>query len=302
MGSGPASLACAGRLAAAGHDAVIYEKAAIPGGLDVSGIAPYKLDAKSALRDVDFVRALGVTIHCGVEVGREVTPAELLARHDAVFLGIGLGADTALGVPGEVGAGVVGATAFVRALKLEPGFVLGPVRRAAVIGGGNTALDIVRELRGLGVPEVTLVYRRAEGSLRGYRHEWAAAKAEGVRLIEYAAVTTVVRAADRPVALRLVRTEDGRPTAAALPELPVDLVVVAIGQGREAALARSFPRVTVDARGLIVVDPATGATANPRIFAGGDAVNGGKEVVNAVDEGQRAARAIDARLAALAKS
>jgi glutamate synthase (NADPH/NADH) small chain len=292
VGAGPASLACGGTLALLGHRAVLYEKAPLPGGLNTSGVAPYKMDAGSALAEVAFVMDLGVEIVSGVEIGRDLTGADLLARHDAVFLGPGLGGDTPLGVPGEAGPGVVGAVAWIADLKMRPRFSVDGIRRAAVIGGGNTALDACRELAQLGVPEVRLVYRRTEHDMKGYRHEWLDARKEGVVLVPEAVVTEIVRENDHPAALRLVRAREGRPTGEALPPLPVDLVVVAIGQTGLRRLVAEFPGVEMDRADAIVADPETGRTGNPRVWTGGDARNGGKEVVNAVAEGQRAARAI----------
>lgn len=297
VGAGPASLACAGKLVLAGHEAVVYEKEALPGGLNVTGIAPYKLDAESALDEIDFLRALGVEIRCGVEVGKHVAPAELLARHDAVFLGVGLGLDSRLSIPGADGRGVFGAVEWIARMKLDPGLSLAGVERAAVIGGGNTALDVVRELAQLGVKEVRLVYRRSEKELSGYAHEWSAAKKEGVVLVPDAVAQAIVLEDGRVRSLELVRAQGGRPTQEPLSALPADVVVFAIGQARLGDLARSFPLVRIAKDGRIEADEH-GRTANPRIFAGGDARNGGMEVVNAVAEGQAAARAIDVELRA----
>jgi glutamate synthase (NADPH/NADH) small chain len=322
VGAGPASVACAGRLALRGHTPVIYEKAAIPGGLNATGIAPYKLQAADALAEIADIEALGVEIRTGVEVGADVSAEQLLVEHDAVFLGPGLGADARLDVPGEDGPGVVGAVEWIRRLKTDPTLSLDGVSCAFVIGGGNTAVDVARELVGLGVDSVTLVYRRDRSRLRTYDHELAQGRQEGVVLALEAAVAEILRGAageeeiedgaddedavlllERDdaageigdvVGLRMVATEDGEPTGDEIGIYPADLVVMAIGQASSAALAALFPDVECDADGCIVIDPETGVTGNPRVFAGGDAVNGGKEVVNAVHDGQVAADAMDA--------
>ena len=283
VGAGPASLAAAGYLALEGCEVTIYEKGALAGGLNSTGVAPYKMHVEGSLREVGFLRDLGVVIRERVEVGRDVAPEKLLEEYDAVFLGVGLGADSALGIPGEAGPGVFGATDWIGRMKLEAGFGLDGTRRALVIGGGNTAIDAARELARLGVPDVALVYRRTAADMPGYRHELEHARHEGVRLIERAVPEAVVRGAGgRLEALRLA---DGR-------QLPADLVVVAIGQARLGEVARKFSKVQVDEKGRIVADPATGRTGNPKIYAGGDAVSGGQEVVNAAQEGKRAARSI----------
>jgi glutamate synthase (NADPH/NADH) small chain len=203
-----------------------------------------------------------------------------------------------LGVPGEEGPGVAGAVEWIERMKTAgPAKVkLDGIRRAAVVGGGNTAVDAVRELRGLGVAEVTCIVRRAESEMKAYDHEVEAARKEGATVVDRAAVREIVRRSGRIVALEIVETEGGRPTDREKATLETDLVLLAIGQSKLAALARSFPGVQCDERGRVIADPATMRTGNPRVFAGGDAVNGGKEVVNAVHDGQLAARSIDAAL------
>ena len=288
IGAGPASLACAAYLALEGHEAVVFERGALPGGLNTTGVAPYKLHTEDSLREVDYVRSLGVEIRTGVEVGRDVSPESLASDWDAVFLGLGLGDDTRTGVAGEDGPGVVGATAFIARLKNEPGFGVDGVRRALVVGGGNTAIDVARELAKLGVPDVAMVYRRTAADMSGYAHEMAAARQEGVRLVERAQPAAVVRGADGGLTGLRVATPEGER------ELPADLVVLAIGQSKLRSLASSFPGVELDKRGCVVVDPRTKRTGHAKVYAGGDCVNGGKEVVNAVADGRDAARAMTA--------
>ena len=295
VGGGPASLACAGTLALEGVEAVIYERARLGGGLNTLGIAPYKLRAADALKEVAFVESLGVRIATGVEVGEDLPVDRLFKEFDAIFLGIGLGGDTRLRVPGEEGPGVVGATALIERVKHDPAFRLAPSSRAVVVGGGNTAIDAARELARLGV-SVTLVYRRGREGMRGYDHELRQALHEGVHLRPNRAPVAVERRDGCVTALRVAETHDGRPLEGTEDEIATDLVVVAIGQARLAGLVSRFPGVDFDGRSRIVVDPATGRTGNPRVYAGGDCVNGGKEVVNAVAEGRDAARAILAAL------
>ena len=290
VGAGPASLACAAELALAGHRAVIYETKSVPGGLNTTGIAPYKLQADEALTEVEWVRQLGVEIE-EKRITSENAP-ELLKGHDAVFLGLGLGNDTHLGLPGEAGPGVYGATAWIEALKLRPAPVGGKLGRVAVIGGGNTALDCARECAQLGAEEVVLLYRRGVDEMNGYLHELEAAQLEGVRVLEHSVVVGILRDdANALKGVRVARAHAGKPIAGTETELAFDLVLMAIGQGtRTRALASAFPGVALDDRDRIVADPKTGVTGNPKVFAGGDCVNGGKEVVNAVAEGRNAAR------------
>ncbi len=293
VGAGPASLACAGTLARFGHTAVIYERDDLPGGLNTTGIAPYKLQADDALEEIRFIKSLGVEFQTGVELGKDVSVDELLERHDALFLGPGLGPDSCLGVPGEEGPGVYGAIEWIRRLKLTPTFSVEGIDRAFVVGGGNTAVDVARELAGLGVGRVTLLYRRPAEKMKAYAHELAQARQEGVVVVTETAVAEVFRDAGTLAGIRLVESENGRPTDRDFGIEKADLMVVAIGQTKLRELVEMFPSVECDESGCIAIDPDTGATGNPRIFAGGDAVNGGKEVVNAVHDGQVAARSMD---------
>ncbi|MGH9336165.1 MAG: FAD-dependent oxidoreductase, partial [Vicinamibacteria bacterium] len=194
------------------------------------------------------------------------------------------------GVLGADGPGILGALEWIRRMKLDPDASVDGIRSAIVVGGGNTALDAVQELAGLGVPEVTLVYRRGVVEMPGYRHEWEGAKKLRVHLVDRAFVHEVRRHPDGSLAsVVLERAAAGDN----LIEISCDLLLLGTGQERLQELAESFPGVRCDTKGRIVADSETLATGNPRVFTGGDCYNGGKEVVNAAAEGQRAAHAID---------
>ena len=201
VGAGPASLACAGRLALLGHEVVLYEKSDLPGGLGVSGIAPHKINAADALDEVNFILSLGVELKTGVEVGRDIDADEVFEAHGAVFCGVGLGGDRLLTVDGAEKAQVRGAVDWIAQMKLGK-VDMSRHRRVAVIGGGNTAIDAVRELAALGADSVHMVYRRSEAEMSGYRHEWTAAKAEGVGFIPNAVVRRFAAADGGGVRLR----------------------------------------------------------------------------------------------------
>jgi glutamate synthase (NADPH/NADH) small chain len=159
----------------------------------------------------------------------------------------------------------------------------------AVIGGGNTAIDIARELALLGVDDVYMVYRKTAEVMSGYVHEMAGARKEGVRLVENRRVSEVVRDAEGAiVGVEVTSTiDDGHSET-----LACDAVAFAIGQARLTVLAQAFDGVELDERGRVKVDEETCRTGNAKVFAGGDCVNGGKEVVNAAEHGKRAAREI----------
>jgi dihydropyrimidine dehydrogenase (NAD+) subunit PreT len=269
IGAGPASLAFAGYLALEGTEAIVFEKRPVPGGLNTTGVAPYKLKADDSLREVQWVLDLGVEVRTGVEVS-----AAFVDEYDAVFIGVGLGDDSKLGVPGEDGPGVIGAIEWIEKMKLGTARA---GKRVLVIGGGNTAIDVARECAQLGAEDVALVYRRTKKDMSGYAHEMLAAREEGVRLIENSVVTRFVREGNQLVSAVL-----------STGEVACDQVVVAIGQAKLRTLAEQLG-VLLDTRGCVVVD-ANKRTSNPKVFAGGDCVNGGKEVVNAVADGRDAAR------------
>jgi dihydropyrimidine dehydrogenase (NAD+) subunit PreT len=296
IGAGPASLACAAELALRGHHAVIFEKRALPGGLNTTGIAPYKLHADDALHEVEWVAALGVEIRTGVEFGRDLKGADLIDEYDAVFVGVGLGSDSKLGIAGEDGPGVYGATAWIEAMKLarNQDLALGSV---VVVGGGNTAIDMARECSQLGAKEVVMVYRRGLGEMSGYAHELDLAKREGVRLITETVPVGFVRRQDgRVSALRVAKSHAGKALPGTEFEIPCETVGIAIGQSKIRAIAGELAGIRLDRRGCIVADPATGATDHPKVWSGGDCVNGGKEVVHAVADGRNAALEMMRRL------
>ena len=291
VGCGPASLAAAHELRRAGHAVTIYEKRDVLGGLNSTGVAPYKMKADRSLEEVAWVLSIGgIEVKTGVELGKDLSLEELEAAHDAVFFGAGLGVDRFLKVSGEELDGVYGAVDWIEKMKL--GSVdLSSVTSAAVIGGGNTALDCVRELLGLGVPSVTMVYRGVEDGMSGYHHEWDEAKREGAR----AAWRSQPVAFEGDGSVERIRCavldEDKKPVAGQEVLLGAQLVLMAIGQGKLGDMLSRLDGVTVE-WGRVVTDE-DGATGRPGWYAGGDAANGGKEVVNAAAEGKRAARAID---------
>ena len=300
IGAGPASLACAGVLALNGVEATIFEKRGVAGGLNTTGIAPYKLRAEESLHEVDFVRSLGVEIRTGISLGEAagpntVTAESLLAEYDAVFLGLGLGVDNRLGIPGEDGPGVIGATAWIETMKLAPRDPRAKLGRVVIVGGGNTALDVAREAALLGADEVALVYRRGEADMTGYAHELEGARTETVRLLPHR--TPVAFERDETGALTGLRVRVTDPNLGPNHDsreevIPCELATIAIGQEKLGALAAAFPGLVLDAKGRVEVSPSTRRSAHPKVYAGGDCINGGKEVVNAVADGRDAAQAM----------
>ncbi len=290
IGAGPASLAAAHELRRHGHRVTIYEKRRAIGGLNTTGVAPYKMKADRSVEEVQWVLGIGgVEIRTGVTVGESLSLEDLEKQHDAVFVGVGLGADTLLSVPGSTLPGVEGAVDWIERMKLGKVPTEG-VRHCVVVGGGNTALDCVREALGLGIPSVTMVYRGIQEKMSGYAHEWKAGQIEGAR-VEWQALPIAYEGEGRVASVRCQRLDtEKRPVPGAELSLPADLVLVAIGQSKLGAMLAKLGGVEL-ANGCVVTDER-GATGRKGWFAGGDCRNGGKEVVNAAAEGKAAALAI----------
>lgn len=301
IGAGPAGLGCAAELARLGHCVTIFEKQALPGGLNTYGIAYYKMKPAVSLAEVELVRSLGVEIRTGVTVGKDVSIAQLEKDFSAIFLGVGLGAATRLRIPGEDLPEVRDALDYIAQIHTEPLEKIPTGRRVAVIGAGNTAIDAVTQAKRLGAERAFIVYRRGEPEMSAYDFEYDHAKDDGAHFLFHAAPVEVVATDGHVSGLKLVRTRLVGDKVEVIPGTewiePCDLVLKAVGQEKQAALLRSlFPSLTLDARGVIARDPLTGATNLPHVFAGGDCANGGREVVNAVGEGKKSAHAIHAFL------
>lgn len=302
IGAGPASFGCAAELARMGYACRIYEKRSVPGGLNTHGIAAYKMRAADALREVELVRGLGVEIVAGVEVGRDVSIAELRGASDAVFLGIGLGRTESLGIPGEDLPGVVDAIAFIDRVKNLAFRSVDVGRTVVVVGAGNTSVDAATQAKRLGAEHVFVVYRRGAEDVSAYRYEFELAKSDGVVYVFQALPLRFLGDSAGVTAVECIRTEpeaNGRKGVRSVPgsefQIPCDMAIVAVGQGKAVGwLERTFPGIALE-RGRVHVD-AAGRTSLPWLYAGGDCVNGGREVVNAVAEGKAAARAIHADL------
>jgi len=302
IGAGPASLACAFELRKLGYATVIFDANPQPGGLDTYGIAAYKMRADEVVREIEMVRGLGVEIRSGVVVGRDVSIPELERTYEAIFIGVGLGQTDDLGIPGEDLEGCRDAISFIEDTKRMRFDRIAVTRRVAVIGAGNTAIDVATAACRLGADEVYMVYRRSPQEMSAFDYEYQLAKQDGVIFIWEALPVRVVDNGKGCVAgLECVRTQRagkdqrGRDTFAAIPgtefRLDVEMVVKALGQKRKLEFLEQIADLELK-KGCVVVDPATMRTRNPRYFAGGDCVNGGGEVVDAVAHGKLAAKGI----------
>ena len=301
IGAGPAGLGCAAELARLGHNVTIFEKKTQAGGLNTYGIAYYKMQPQVSLAEVELVRSLGVDIRTGVAVGKDVTVDQLAKDFAAIFIGVGLGTATRLRIPGEDLPEVVDALEFIAQIHTDPLHKIPVGRRVAVIGCGNTAIDAVTQAKRLGAERAFIVYRRDETDMSAYGFEYEHAKHDGAQFLFKAAPVEIIATDGHVSGLKLVLTHlvHGRaePTLGSEWTEPCDLVLKAVGQEKQVRLLKElFPGLDIDARGVIAHDPLTGQTNVPQIFTGGDCGNGGREVVNAVGEGKKAAFGIHAFL------
>ncbi len=305
IGSGPASLACAAELAKWGYAVTIFDKNKLPGGLNTYGIAAYKTRAADSLREVEMVRRLGVKFEQGREVGRDEVPFALLeSQFDAIFIGVGLGETWALDLPGSDLQGVYGALEFIERTKTGSFAEVEIGRRVACIGAGNTAIDVVTAAHRLGAESVHLIYRRGESEIPAFPYEFELAQRDTVTFHWHTQPIRVIGESGAVSGLECVKTRSApgagkKSTPEAVPGsnfvIPVDMVVGAIGQKPVTEFLRPVTGIELLRNGTIAVNEKN-QTGNPKYFAAGDCVNGGKEVVDAVAEGMAAARGLDAWL------
>ena len=301
IGSGPAGLSCGAELALMGYDVTIYEGKNIPGGLCTQGIAPYKMSYQDSLKEVKFIETLGVKIKNNVWVGQDIPVEELEKKHDAIFIGIGLGNSPDLNIPGENLKGVIDALKFIEKVTTRKWGSIEVGNRVAVIGGGNTAIDAATEAKRLGAEKVMIIYRRSIEEMPAYKFEYELAKQDGIEFIFLTVPKKIIGKDNTVEKIECVKMKlgdldaKGRKTPEPIPnsefEIPIDMVIKSIGQKPNDWLLSKIPNIdTKD--GLVLVNNETMQTSNPKYFAGGDCINGGKEVVNAVANGKRAAHGI----------
>jgi dihydropyrimidine dehydrogenase (NAD+) subunit PreT len=265
IGAGPASLACAAELAQQGFSVTVIERRTLPGGLNTYGVAEYKLRSPDSLREVEMIAELGVEFRCGLAVENEDHLAMLEKEYDAIFVGIGLGAMNELRIPGADHPDVIDALEFIARYKTAG--LLNVGNNVVVVGAGNTAIDAANAARRLGAARVTIVYRRTESDMPAFGFEYEHAKQEGV-LFEWLAQPIAIHI--DPASGRIVTFECMRNGSNL--RLPCDMVIPAIGQSAHSSLLER--------------------SRGPKYFSGGDCVNGGREVVDAVADGKRAALGI----------
>jgi glutamate synthase (NADPH/NADH) small chain len=291
VGAGPAGLAAAGELAARGYAVTVYDEREEIGGLVRYAIAPYRQTSEPLPDEARLLAGLGVELRLRTRVDA-ARLAELEREVDAVVLAVGMGADVDVAYEGDGLDGVWESLPFIEALKTGEPPAVG--QRVAVVGGGNTSIDVAVEAKRLGADVSLLLYRRTEQEMPAYEHEVELARREGVEI--HFLTSPVAFVGDghvegvRCAEMRLGAPDgSGRRRPEPVPDsefvVPVDTVVKAIGQ-----------RPREEFRALLESVAEDGRTSNPKVFAAGDAINGGASVVQAVREAKCVVAAIEEEL------
>jgi glutamate synthase (NADPH/NADH) small chain len=298
IGAGPSGLSCAHVLSREGIDVTVYEKEAKGGGLMTYGIAAYKVTPEFCQDEVDFITSVGgITIEYNKELGKNLSLAELKVQYNAVFLSIGVGLAKQLEIPGEDLEGVVDAIEFIYNLRSKTFNQIPVGDKVAVIGLGMTAIDAATQAKRLGAKEVTIVYRRTQDEMPCTEVELNIAMLDGCAIKWLAAPKEVIGEDGKVKALLCSMMElgvadtSGRRSPVDTGKtfmLEVDMIIKAAGQTPFKGLADQMGLLNNNGK-VVVKDNATNISG---VFAGGDCVNGGKEVVDAVQAGKDGAKAI----------
>lgn len=305
VGAGPTGLSAAYYLARRGYSVTIFDAMPVAGGMMSIGIPEYRLPRTELNRDIDAIRELGVEIRLNTAIGRDVSLDELQEQYDAVLLAVGAQRSQRLHIHGELlWDGVIPATNFLKDFNLNPETRLkGDV---AVVGGGSTAMDAARSALRAGASSVHILYRRTRVEMPAQLEEVRAALAEGIQLHELVAPVQILGTQGTVRGVRCQRMvlsepdEKGRrkpvPVLGTEFDLPVDIVLVAIGEAPDPSFLPMGTSVGVAPWGGLLINPETLATGAPGVFAAGDVTYGPKSIIHAAAHGRQAAKSIHAYL------
>lgn len=299
VGAGPAGLACAHALSLQGVDVTIFEKEEKGGGLMTYGVAAYKVTPEFCKDEVDYILSIGgIDVQYKKELGKDITLADLQKKYDSVFLGIGVGIARSLDIPGEDLDGVVDAISFIYDLRTNDYSKIAVGDNVAVIGMGMTAIDAATQSKRLGAKEVTMIYRRTENEKPCTDVELDLAKLDGCSFIWLASPKEITGENGKVKKLVCNKMKLGEPDASGRRApvdtgetftMDVDMVIKAAGQiPFEELVSKSSVQ---NKSGKILINNKA-ETNLKGVFAGGDSVNGGKEVVDAVQAGKDGAKGI----------
>ncbi|SYZ73183.1 Sulfide dehydrogenase subunit alpha [Candidatus Zixiibacteriota bacterium] len=311
VGAGPAGLTVAADMALLGHKVVIYEALHKPGGVLIYGIPEFRLPKAIVKSEVEYLQKMGVDVHTSFVIGKLDTVDELFEQgFDAIFIGTGAGLPNFMKIEGENLNGVYSSNEFLTRSNLMAAYDFPnhdtPIfvgENVAVLGGGNTAMDSVRTSLRLGAKNAYIVYRRSRTEMPARKEEIHHAEQEGVQFMFLTNPVKYIGDENGWVkAMECVKMELGEPDASGrrrpveIPGsnfvLPVDTVVVAVGNSSNPLIPQTTPGLKTNKWGNIEVDPNTQMTSRPGVFAGGDIVTGGATVILAAGAGKVAARAM----------
>ena len=295
IGAGPAGIACACELRTLGYEVTIFEAKDQPSGLTVHGIAPYKISNEEVIKEIDYLqKQLQFSIKYNSAITSKEDLQNLEKEYDAIFLGVGLGKTAKLGITGEAKEGVIGAVEFIEELRAKHHKTKVP-KRVVVIGGGNTAMDAASEAARMGARKTVLAYRRSKKEMGAYGFEYDLAISAGVDGLFNVTPISIV-GDDKVEGVKFAKTEliEGnlKTNLSNIFIVRCDMVIKATGQAKQGSLYELIDDLELDSKTRVVVNNETFQTSNPKYFAGGDAVNGGAEVVNAAYDGKMAALGI----------
>lgn len=310
VGSGPAGLTVAGDLIMLGHEVTIFEALHKAGGVLVYGIPEFRLPKAIVARELDYLKALGVKVFTDFVVGKTRSIDELLEEFDAVFVGTGAGLPWFMNIPGENLNGVYSANEYLTRMNLMKGYLAPksatPVKKhlkVAVVGGGNVAMDSARTALRMGAAESHIVYRRSHKELPARAEEAENAEEEGVIFDVLTLPLAYIGDENGWIKeIECLKMELGEPDASGRRtpvekpgsnfRMPIDAVVVAIGNSPNPLVPATTPGLDTTKRGTLVADPETGKTTRDKVWAGGDIVTGAATVILAMGAGRKAANAM----------
>ena len=307
VGAGPTGLSAAFYLARRGYGVTLFDAMPVAGGMMAIGIPEYRLPRVELERDIEAIRDLGVELKLNMAIGRDVSLTELQRDYDATLLAVGAQRSQRLDIPGEELDEVIPATTFLKRYNLDPeATISGDV---AVIGGGSTAMDAARSALRAGASHVHIVYRRTQAEMPAQEDEVVAALSEGITLHELTIPVSLAGDGGSVIAIRLQRMAQGEPDASGRRsvtpiegsefEMPVDYVLVAIGEAPDPSFLPPGTSVEVAAWGGLLINNETLATGAPGVFAAGDVTYGPRTVIHAAAHGRLAAKNIHAYLRGL---
>jgi glutamate synthase (NADPH/NADH) small chain len=291
IGAGPSGISCACELRTLGYEVTIFEAKEKPSGLTVHGVAPYKITNKDVLDEMVYLQnQFGYTVKYNSGIASNEDLKNLESEYDAVFLGLGLGNTSTLGIPGEDMENCHGATEMIEELRMNHQKTkIG--NKVIVLGGGNTAMDAASESARMGAESVILSYRRGPEEMGAYEFEFDLAKAVGVQGLFHVQPLAIL-GNGKVAGVRFIKTKNEggqlKQISGSEFEMECDMVIKATGQVKQTDFLDLIDGIQLDKAGRIQIDE-NGRCGDSKYFAGGDAVNGGAEVVNAAADGKQAA-------------